>query len=341
MHSTRDEPRGPVAAHELCFVCCIESGILESLTLRLVESIRSFGGGFSKSPIVAVTPRRGPRLSRATVVRLRELDVEYIRMPLIPRYAWFNFLNKPAALAHVEEQADAASIAFVDSDVLVLGEPIALALPDGVDVIAAVPDIAVGATTGPGDEMDDAWRALCELCSVKLDDLPWVTTRLDRQQIRLCFQAGVFAYRRELGLGTAYRDAVISTMDGGIRLPGTAWTFLEQALLAPLVVGRGLRWRQLPFDHNLTMASYLTQYFRAEELRDARLVHYHDSMAPHFWPTFLERLAVDHASVGSWLEPLGPAVDEAPWDARMVRTAMRAQRGLRRRAHHVRADRVQ
>jgi hypothetical protein len=41
---------------EITFVCCVESGSLESQTIHLVESLRRYGDKYSTAPIIAVTP---------------------------------------------------------------------------------------------------------------------------------------------------------------------------------------------------------------------------------------------------------------------------------------------
>jgi hypothetical protein len=332
--------RSPDQQPSVTFACCVESGILEPMTIRLVESLRRFGGRFSSCPVVAVTPRLGPPIARSTRDRLADLDVEYARLPFGNEFAWFHYLNKAIAVAHAEERADTELVAFVDSDVLVLDEPTAFDLAADVDFTAAVSDVTVGATSGRSDPADATWNELCRLVGIELDDLPWVTTHLDHKRIRLYLQAGIFEYRRALRFGTEYRDAVRDALRRRIRLPGNAWTFVDQALLAPFVVSKGLRWSELPFSHNHTMTSALSHYFDPETFREARVLHYHDSMLAHFWPTLLERLDDAHPDVAEWLRPLGPVVDSAAAHRRLFSEALRTQRGLRRRAHQFVGERA-
>ncbi len=322
-------------APDICFVCCIESGLLEPMTLYLVESLRRFGGRLRSSAVVAVTPRFGPPLRRSTRELLRELDVEHLRVPLHSRFSWYHYLNKPVALAHAEKLANTELMAFLDSDVLVLGEPTELALAGNVDFTASVSDVALGGTTGAADPTEPAWRAICDLAGVTLSELPWVTTHLDRRRIRLYFNSGVFAYRRTTELGRELRDMLTTVLRRRIRLPGSASRVVEQVLLTPLVIRHGLRWTGLPFTHNHTMASYMPEYYRAETFRTARIVHYHDSMEPHFWPTFAQRLGAEHPEVAEWLRPHGPIATYASPSARALAELLRVERGVRRRAYEV------
>src|SRR5438105_1360667 len=110
-------------ADVLTFVCCVESGPLERMTLLLAESLRRWGGAFASCPVLAVTPRFGPWLSRATRAAFHRLDVTHLRLPGSNQHAWLGFLNKPAALAAAEQHALTPCLAWLDSDILVVGEP--------------------------------------------------------------------------------------------------------------------------------------------------------------------------------------------------------------------------
>jgi len=103
---------------EMTFVCCVESGSLESQTVRMVTSLRKRGGQFANAPIVAVTPRFGPPLSKQTHRAFDALDVTYIRRTSKFRFSWFKFLNKPLSLVFAEESIDSEVIGFLDSDLL-------------------------------------------------------------------------------------------------------------------------------------------------------------------------------------------------------------------------------
>ena len=84
------------------FVCCVESGALENYTLRMIESLRKWGGKFRNAPIYAVTPRFGPPLSQNTKKAFTRLNVNHIRCNPQTNYSWLGFLNKPLALVAVE-----------------------------------------------------------------------------------------------------------------------------------------------------------------------------------------------------------------------------------------------
>jgi hypothetical protein len=322
----------------ICFVACVESGPLEAQTVRLVESIRRYGGALADGDFVAVTPRFGPPLSRATRRRFDELGVRHARLRSHPQYAWYHYLNTPIALAAAEELTDADLLCWTDSDLLFLGEPSELLIGDDLDFIAGSTDNGVVGSTGPDSPFEDDWRRLCDAVGVDVEELPWVTTHLEQERIRLYFQAGVFSYRRGIGFSQTYLDLCIAALDKRFGFSHKAENYTDQAVLGLTAHKMGLRWRQLSPTHNFPMASFLPHADRPEELAQARILHYHDSMQPHFWATCLERLSHDHSEVHEWLSAQAPLSDPAPATSRALREVLRVARGVPRRRYRLRAQ---
>jgi hypothetical protein len=315
----------------LTVVLCVEAGELEAMTVRAVESLRRFGGRFSAAPVLALTPRRGAPLSGWTRAKFRELGVEHVRVRSQRGFSWYHYLNKPVALSKAEEIAGTELIAFLDSDTIVLQEPSELDLPDDVDFAAAVSDIELGGTTGPGHPNEEAWRRICGLVGVDPDDLPWVDAPLDHVRMRLYFNSGVFAYRRSRRVGTQQLELLTRVFRERIHLPGSASRMIEQVVLAPMVVAQGIPWRALSFNHNSTMIGALE--YRPEHLREARVLHYHDSMAPEGWDEFLARIEAERPEAAAWLRAAGPIESPASRTAGAIAESFRVTRGVRRRIH--------
>ena len=40
---------------DITFICCVESGFLESQTVLMIESLRRYGGAYKDLPIIAMT----------------------------------------------------------------------------------------------------------------------------------------------------------------------------------------------------------------------------------------------------------------------------------------------
>ena len=108
---------------DITFVCCVESGFLESQTLIMIESLRRWGGKYKDLPILAITPRSAPPLSKLTNEKLSHFNVTHLSFDAKNIYSWKAFLNKHYSLAKAEEVCDTEFICWLDSDLLFLKEP--------------------------------------------------------------------------------------------------------------------------------------------------------------------------------------------------------------------------
>ena len=323
------EPLTDTATTPVTFVCCVESGALEEQAVRLVASIRKWGGTLAACPILAITPRLGPPLRHETRRVFDEMEVTYIRQHLRKPYNWFKFMAKPRAMSIAEECATTDLIVWLDSDVLVIDEPFKFRLPDDVDIGACALS-RHGGTTGPGDTNEPWWRAMCEAVDLSVDDLPWITTWMDEQRVRLYFNAGIFAYRRSSKFLETFEDCVCRILDARISSQKDGILFVDQAALGLAVVRLGLHYQAWPQLYNFNVGHGIEKYYQSDLMREARVLHYHNYMKSEAWPRFMQVLKQDRPAVAEWLAPLGP-VDEPrirrPYD--MLRSAFKAYRRFR------------
>jgi hypothetical protein len=306
------------------------------MAVRMVESLRRFGGSLSDAPVVAVKPRFGPPLARSTLGRFEELGVRFIRMRSHPRFAWFHYLNKPLAMLAAEQSSDADILVWVDADVLVREEPSAFVLPADVAFTAGPTDYGVVGTTGPNDIHDPYWRAICDALGLELEELPWLTTYVEQERIRFYLNAGIFAYRRRTGLAEHWLRTCIRALDARVGFAESGETRLEQVGLGLTVLQQGLPWTPLPHTHNLAFASYLDDDYDAALMSSARLLHYHDSLEPHHWDDFLHTAEETWPELAAWLRPLQPIANPAPRHWQLAGEVVRIARGLPRRMYRAR-----
>src|SRR5262245_52320338 len=310
----------------ITFVTCVESGPLETQVVRMVESLRRFGGAYAGCPVWAVKPRFGPPVSRHTRRELDRLDVAYTTTTRDDPHGWYAYINKTRALILAEEQAPTEFIGWLDADLLFTGEPSELTPGPAEDIAACSSDNA-GGTTGPGDKCEPFWREACAAVGVDMDSLPWVTTEREGERIRLYWNSGVFVFRTGTGLAAEHDRCTTRLLDARLGSAVTGVFFTEQYGLSLAAARLGLRRRQLPHSHNYEMGSSIhEQWYREEKLRAARIVHYHDGMWPGFWPTFVSCLRETHPAVAAWLEPLGPLGNEAPVVYRAVTKLLKKRR---------------
>jgi len=319
----------------ISFICCVESGPLEVQTLRLVESLRRWGGSHARVPVFAVTPRAGPALARETLQAFDRLEVRYLRRAPPSDYAWFNFYNKPLSMAIGEEAADTDAVGWLDSDMLVVGDPAELRLRDGEEFLACASDKEMG-SSGPDDPYDPLWRANCRVLGIDVESLPWVVTEQEKARIRLYWNGGLFVYRRSTRFGARYLRTCTTLMDARNRTsaPGFSIGFNEMSAIGLSMHLMGLKWRALPYSHNYSVGSKThARWYREEQLRAARIVHYHDSMWPWFWDTFVQCLRETHPEVAGWLAPLGPMRNSASVLNRLWGKALRSSRDRKHKAY--------
>ena len=313
-------------AAPITFVTCVESGPLETQVLRMVESLRRFGGSFSDCPVWAVKPRFGPPLAGHTRREFDRLKVDFRRTTRNDPHDWYAYINKTRALILAEAEAPTEYVGWLDADLLITGEPTDLLPRDGEDVTACSSDNA-GGTTGPGDKCEPFWREACAAVGLDVEHLPWVTTEREGDRIRLYWNSGVFAFRKGCGLAAEHDRCTTRLLDVNLGSAVTGVFFTEQYGLALAAAKLNLRYRQLPHSHNYEMGSAIHErWYREDKLRAARIVHYHDFMWPAFWPTFLDCLKATHPAVATWLESLGPLNNEAPFVYRAVTKLLRKRR---------------
>jgi hypothetical protein len=329
---------------QITFVCCVESGALEVQTVRMIESLRRWGGKFADAPMIAVTPRLGPPLTDATQAAFDRLNVQHIRFQSQSKYIWFNFINKPSALVAAEDHATTEAICWLDSDLLILGEPSELTLQPDEDFLACASDKNIG-TAGADDPFDPFWQEIGRAVSINIEELPWVTTEQEQQKIRLYWNGGILVYRRSTGYAKDYLRMCEQMLDARIIDHNSAeigtGAFAHEQIAVGLAMFRlGLKWRALPYSHDYIMTSRTHQeHYKEEMLRSAKITHYHDSMWHWFWAEFIQCLKNTHPEVADWLAPQGSLSHPAPWHYRMLGKALRTKR-KRQEAAYVKACRV-
>jgi lipopolysaccharide biosynthesis glycosyltransferase len=294
----------------------------------MIESLRRWGGSLANAPLIAVTPRAGPRIGATTHASFEKHEVRYVRESTSSRYAWFRFYNKPLAVAAADAIAATDTIGWLDSDILFVGDPELLRLAEGEDFAACASDKEMG-SSGPADPFDRIWRANCEALGIDLEALPWVETEREKVRIRRYWNGGVFVYRRQSGFGNHYLETCTRLLDARNRLDVEAFSIgiFEMSAITLAAHRLGLKWRSLPFSHNSIMGSRSHhQWYREEQLREARIVHYHDAMWPWFWETFLACLKATHPEVEEWLREVGPMRNEATLPRRLWARALRSMR---------------
>lgn len=292
------------------FLFCVESGYFEAQTILAIESLRQFGGRFAQAPVLAVTPRRGPQLTRTTLNRFDELGVTYVRHNFEHPQTWYCYLNKALTTMAAETHATTEQVVWMDSDTVIIDEPDLLWLEPEIDFAICSTDKNVG-SSGPNDPNEAYWLALSQYYGVDIDQLPWVITACEQERVRFRLHSGVFAFRRESGLGTGYVKACEKMLDSRIGYSRNLPFPGDDVALAFAIVLLKLRWRLLPLSYNYETLPASIMYQR-DALPSAQVLHYHYAlMTPPTCAWLLEELRSQRPDVYAWLKertPLNPKV---------------------------------
>ena len=287
-------------APSFAVVTCVEAGMLEDQTVRMIDSLRRFGGRAAGAEVFAVQPRAGAPIGRATRAAYDRLNVTFVRAKGDADFAWYKMLNKPVAVLEADRRTSAEVVCWLDADVVLAGEPTDLMLPADVDFTACPTERNI-ATTGPGDPLHPFWQAMCAAVGLDVDRLPWVTEQRTGVPVRAYFNAGVFSYRRASGYAAAYLDACHKLMRARIELSTDGVYYHEQTAAGLAMVTAGCRWRVLAETHNYEVSKHLTAHMTPAKLAAARVIHYHQSMRPDYWAGFLDLLRPTQPAVADWL----------------------------------------
>jgi hypothetical protein len=299
--TTSAAPDGP----PLVFAMCVEAGGFEPMSVRAAQSLRKFGGRFSKCKIFAVTPRLGAPLTRQTLQQFESLNVEYVNIRPANPYSWYPLMNKPLTLLEVARRSDAQQICFIDSDMIVMGEPNLLQLDNQTDFTACAPDKNIG-SAGDDDLNTPFWKELCRVLGTTFEQLPWVHAHRENVDIRMYINSGIFTFRRSSSFAAAYHQSVATLLDAKLSSQVSDIYFHEQAAVGVVAVREKLRWKPLPHEYNYAAGRKIMDKYEPQKVRDGIVLHYHDMMWPENWSALMSHLKTDRPEVHDWLAGLGP-----------------------------------
>jgi hypothetical protein len=274
----------------ISFVCCIESGRLESQTLLMLKTFRKFGGRLSNCTIFAVKARAGARLSQATLQAMQELDVNYIDDSSYNVAPWFNFSNKLAAVYWSQCNASTELISWLDSDILIASEPSELLLDSGVDFAARAEYLPPAVHEGIPTNVP-YWQSLCKLLGTNFDELPWISLDSPMVKMRAFFNSGAFVWRRSSGFAENYYSAFDKLLKSKLASStGTAW-FADQVVISPVLVKHDIKWRHLSLaQHHMVFPGHITGSSSTPSMKNSSIIHYSGSLSGESEPEMLKRL---------------------------------------------------
>ncbi len=193
--------------NEVSFLICVEANRLAPQALLLCESLRTFGGRYRNAPILAISPRPHLALGRTVRSRLEALDVTYVAEPLNETASAYGSINRIVAGAWAERFSPSPYLVLLDTDMVVVGEPVFARAGAGVRPV----DLKGSASSGEGDPLDAYWARICSFGGIDLARLPRLATTIDGVSIRASYNGGLSVVRRDLGILERTREVFFAS----------------------------------------------------------------------------------------------------------------------------------
>jgi hypothetical protein len=295
-------------AHETTLCTAIEAGYLEQQVLLLAESLRRFGGVRSDMPLVAVRPRKGPRIARATRKRLEQLNVYLIEDDTLSvDYSWWAMANKPAALRCTEARARTPCVTWIDGDMMVLKEPRGFAPPVEYDFIARSGEAYDVASDG-SDEKAEFWLRLCKILGLNFDAFPDILSYPDEKPIKAYWQGGLLTYRVQTRFSRKFQQVYEALLDGSIASKFAGTYHVDQVSIALAVQAQELRAAHYDPRMNFNVSPLDKAASAKFPINEVEIMQYHLSLWPanYEWTRrLLSPLAEDRLKLLDRYAPLG------------------------------------
>ena len=219
---------------ETAFACLAGTDAQARHALLLAQSLRAFGGSLAGSPVMALVPVGGVLAAEL------EAGMQVCGVTAVP-FALAEPLNAVllaeraagAAQAEAEAQEIARCLVWLDSDSLIVREPIGLRIPPEARIGCRPVDLRL--LGSPWEEKPDAfWEAIYEGCGVERDRIFRVSTTVEGQAIRAYFNAGCLVVRPEARLLRRWQATILTLVgrDEFRALSGREGLFFHQAVLA-------------------------------------------------------------------------------------------------------------
>ena len=172
----------------------------EVQSLLLVRSLRAFGGDMANLPVWLFYPENSP-LAPSALEELTSLGVICRTFEVEENFLKFPFAGKAAASAAAEGLAEREGLllAWHDRTGIICQPPRAFQLPED-KVLGFRPTDIANIGSAYGKPVSPFWTEICSQFGFNAEDLPAITTCIDRQRIHLYVNAGLLVVRPERGI---------------------------------------------------------------------------------------------------------------------------------------------
>jgi hypothetical protein len=290
---------------EMAFACLAGTDAQARHALLLAQSLREFGGSLSASPVMALVPV-GAVLRAEIEAGLQACGVSTVPFALPSPLDVVPLAERAAGAAQAEGAAQqvARLLVWLDSDSLILREPLGLRIPPASRMgCRPVDHQLIGSPVG--EEPSAFWQAIYARCGVSRERIFPVRTTVEGKTIRAYFNAGCLVVRPEARLLRRWESAILTLAgrDEFCALSGREGLFFHQAVLAGTLLATLGRQEivELPptVNYPLHLHARVPEERRPTNLREVESCRYESVFDHEDWAT---RVPVDD-DLRAWLEP--------------------------------------
>lgn len=229
--------------HNLIFCSVIFPGQqVETDSLLLAESIRTFGGALSGNPIWFVQPDYGKPLTDNARQWLQDLDVHVIPFRIEIEKLRFFFMGQLAGLVQAEGMSagDTEILAWLDANTILVHEPKEFLLSSSKSLgYRPVHHLLIGSRFD--QQLDPFWSQIYRSCQVPSERVFPMKPVVENLQMRPYFNAGILVTRPERGLLRKWHRAFLDlyqvpSFQAFYQQDQRYAIFMHQAVLAGVVL---------------------------------------------------------------------------------------------------------
>ncbi|HPF03712.1 MAG TPA: hypothetical protein PLE95_10945, partial [Bacteroidales bacterium] len=226
---------------KLAFVLLVTSPSEERQAHFLIQSIRDFGGTYSRNPVyIFVTDTT--YFSDSSVNEENTFVMPLGINPDVPQYPFF---EKVHACARAEEilKNKAEVLVWIDVDALVVSEPGEFILKKGRKIAIRPVNLKNNVGLPAGEPANPYWQKIYSLTGLKANKIPVVETLVDNEKVRSYLNCAVFSVRPELGIMNEWKNMFMVLVNDREYQDSACRTynqklFLHQSVLSAVIASR-------------------------------------------------------------------------------------------------------
>lgn len=321
----------PAPSATTTIVTCIEAGFMERQVPLLVKSLRRFDHVLARAQVLAIQPRKGPAISGATRRELTALGIEHVRADLVGSYAWYNNLNKSAAMAWADRNCTTDFITWLDADMVFLGPTPEVVPGLGTSFVARAGEGSLG--SDGADRNAPYWERISQIVGIDYKAAEIIDSLPEGRPIYEYYQSGVYSQARRDGIGVRHFEFMKKVLDASVgSIVARNYHYDQVTISMAARTGRGLR-KRLAWEDNYNVNPLALEKVDHAMLRRCRVLHYHGGLYPAAWGRFQAMLDEIDAESRELIREYAPLELDLPPLQRLHRALLTRGRKRRHGAH--------